>query len=85
MSHEKRALTCVICPKGCEINVEFEGEVILSISGNACPQGEEYAKEEIVSPMRILPTTVVVKGGILPLVPVKTSKPIPRDLILWIV
>lgn len=77
----KKTLTCVTCPKGCEIRVEFEGERLLEVAGNACAQGEEYAREEIVTPVRVLPTTVRVQGGILPLVPVKTSKPIPRDLI----
>jgi CxxC motif-containing protein len=48
--------------------------------GNACPQGADYAKEEIIAKTRILPTTVRVKNGALPLCPVKTTKQIPLEL-----
>jgi len=78
---ETKTLTCVACPKGCEVTVEYEGNEILDIKGNACPQGADYAREEIIAPTRILPTTVVVKDGALPLVPVKTTKPIPLEII----
>ncbi|MFW6281730.1 MAG: DUF1667 domain-containing protein, partial [bacterium] len=53
----------------------------IDIMGNACPQGADYAKEEVVSPTRILPTTAKVKNGTLPLVPVKTTKAIPLEVI----
>ena len=75
-----KTLTCVACPKGCEITVEYEDDEILEILGNACPQGANYAKEEIVAPTRILPTTIKVKGGALPLCPVKTTEQIPLEL-----
>ena len=78
---ETKTLTCVACPKGCEVTVEFEGDEILNIDGHACPQGKTYAEEEIVAPTRILPTTVRVKGGALPLCPVKTTKQIPLEII----
>lgn len=76
---ETKTLTCVACPKGCEITVEYEDDEILDIKGNDCPQGESYAKEEIVAPTRILPTTIKVKNGALPLCPVKTTKQIPLE------
>ncbi len=78
---ESKVLTCVSCPKGCEIKVEFEDEKIIEIIGNSCPQGEDYAREEIISPVRILPTTVKVINGILPIVPVKTTKAISLELV----
>ena len=78
---EKKTLTCVACPKGCEVTVEHDGDEIIEIMGNACPQGSDYAKEEVVAPTRILPTTAKVKNGALPLVPVKTTKPIPLEVI----
>jgi len=76
---EKTTITCVACPKGCEVTVEHDGDEIIEIMGNACPQGSDYAKEEIVAPTRILPTTAKVNGGALPLVPVKTTKQIPLE------
>src|SRR6056297_79367 len=78
---EKKTLTCVACPKGCEVTVEHDGDEIIDIMGNACPQGADYAKEEVVAPTRILPTTAKVKNGALPLVPVKTTRPIPLEVI----
>jgi|SRR6056297_22144 len=77
---EKQTITCVACPKGCEVTVEHDGDEIINIMGNACPQGADYAKEEIVAKTRILPTTVRVKNGALPLCPVKTTKQIPLEL-----
>ncbi|RCW62085.1 DUF1667 domain-containing protein [Halanaerobium sp. ST460_2HS_T2] len=76
---ETKTLTCVACPKGCEVTVEYEGDEIIDIKGNACPQGQSYAEEEIVAPTRILPTTIRVKNGALALCPVKTTKQIPLE------
>ena len=37
---EKRNLTCIGCPMGCQITVEFEGEEVFSVKGNTCAIGE---------------------------------------------
>ena len=60
--------------------VKTNGDEI-EVEKNLCPRGEEFAKEEIERPMRILPTSVRVIGGERELVSVKTSAPIPRDRI----
>ncbi len=78
---EKKEIICISCPLGCRVEVRGDGENIESIEGNQCPQGREYAREEFMNPTRILPTTVRVSGGELPLVSVKTEAPIPRDKI----
>jgi len=72
---------CIICPVGCEIEVEYDSEKIKKITGNSCEKGKEYIVEEIYNPKRVLTTTVKIKNGEMPLVSVKTSKPIPKDLI----
>ncbi len=74
----KRELTCIVCPKGCQLVVELEGKEIVSISGHTCKRGEEYAKTECTAPMRTVTTTAAVIGG--GVVPVKTDKPIPKEL-----
>lgn len=71
-------ITCIRCPIGCEIELEVEDGEILSMEGAGCMQGEDYAREEYRNPTRVLPTTVRVKGGVLPYVPVKTAEPIPK-------
>jgi len=79
----EKTYTCIICPTGCKITVTFdENHNIISIKGNRCPHGKEYVQQEITNPTRILATTVRIKNGILPLVPVKTEKPIPKRLLI---
>ncbi|MEM3478644.1 MAG: DUF1667 domain-containing protein [Candidatus Bathyarchaeia archaeon] len=56
-----------------------DGKVVL-VEGNRCQRGVTYAHSE-VKPKRALITVVKVHGGVLPVVSVKTSKPIPKDLI----
>ncbi|MBU1290273.1 DUF1667 domain-containing protein, partial [bacterium] len=79
---EEKEIVCVSCPMGCRMTVQAKEGDIISITGNDCPKGIEYAKEEFTNPLRILPTTVRVIGGELPLVSVKTEKAIPKGLLL---
>lgn len=72
-----KELVCVNCPKGCRIQVAMEGNKILSIEGNSCPKGKQYAESEIIFPMRILTTTVKIEGGCQNVLPVVTEKEIP--------
>ncbi len=75
-----REMVCVACPLGCPLRVELSdsGEV-LSVTGNTCKRGEKYAHDECTNPVRMLTTTMKVNGGALPVIPVKTSAPIPKD------
>ncbi|MBN2014627.1 MAG: DUF1667 domain-containing protein [Candidatus Altiarchaeota archaeon] len=77
----KKKFVCIICPNGCEIEVEYEGDKIVEIYGNLCDQGMEYVRGELFSPERGLTSLISVRNGVLPLVSVKTSKPIPKDRI----
>jgi len=69
-------LTCVVCPVGCEITAEVRDGEIVSLKGNACKRGAEYAKEEILNPRRTLTTTMRTENG--QLIPVKSSQPLPK-------
>ncbi len=40
----RRLFTCIICPNGCEIEVELEGNKITNIEGATCKKGKEYVK-----------------------------------------
>ena len=79
---KQNKIICVSCPKGCRITIQSKGEEIISITGNDCPKGIKYAEGEFINPLRILPTTVKVIDGELPLVSVKTEKAIPKRLLL---
>lgn len=77
----KKELTCVACPLGCPIVVEFEGSEVISVTGNTCKRGDTYARTEIVNPTRSLTSSVKVNGGVHPVVPVKSDKPVPKDML----
>jgi len=74
-----RELVCVSCPIGCSLKAEIneKGEVV-SVTGNTCKRGEKYAQDECTNPVRMVTSTLKVNGGSLPVVPVKTSKPVPK-------
>lgn len=76
---ESRELTCIRCPRGCQITVEIENHEVIDVSGNGCMRGEVYAKNEVKDPRRVITSTVVVRGGEAPVVPVKTKGDIPKD------
>jgi CxxC motif-containing protein len=73
-----KEIRCIVCPTGCVVHVEnINGELV--IEGHSCKRGEEYAREEFIAPKRILTTTMQVESGFLPLVPVRSDKPIPKE------
>ena len=75
-------LTCIECPKGCALTVNIENNAVVSVRGNKCPKGREYAFTEIENPRRILTSVVKARGLSLKMLPVKTDSPIPKGLIL---
>lgn len=76
----KKELICVICPNGCQLQAEIlEGEqpVVTDVAGNLCDKGPEWAKQEIINPMRTIASSVVAGGGDFPMVSVRTDSPVP--------
>ena len=78
---EQRELTCINCPLGCQLTVTLENGAVAAVAGNGCPRGDRYARDEVCHPMRMLTSTVPVRGGALRRVSVKTAAPIPRERI----
>lgn len=76
-----KSLTCVICPNGCQLFVEYENETILSVDGALCPKGHQYAEQEILNPKRNIASSIRVIGGTSPLVSVRLTGPIPKNRI----
>ncbi len=74
-----KELICIVCPKGCHLKVDEQNGY--TVKGNSCPRGAEYGKIELTNPTRVITSTVAVQGGAHPRCPVKTSKPIPKELI----
>ena len=74
-------LTCIGCPMGCGLSVELNNNKIVSITGNNCKIGENYAEKELFNPTRIVTSTVCVNGGVSPRVSIKTEHDIPKGKI----
>ncbi|MBQ9047182.1 MAG: DUF1667 domain-containing protein [Solobacterium sp.] len=77
---ETKELICVNCPMGCRVSVTIEAGEVLSVTGNSCPRGEAYARQESIRPMRILTSTVKIDHALHRVLPVITSKDIPLDM-----
>ena len=69
---ETRELICIGCPLGCPLTVRIDGENV-EVSGNTCKRGDDYARKEVLSPTRIVTSSVHVKNGELEMVSVKTT------------
>jgi CxxC motif-containing protein len=81
----QRKIICIRCPEGCEITTTLDGYGnITEITGNSCKLGIEHVNAEVKDPRRTLTTTVMVTGGSLPLCPVWTEKPVPKDKVMEI-
>ncbi len=79
---EQRELTCIGCPMGCQITVTLEEGAVTKLTGNTCQVGDQYARNEVVNPMRTVTSTVRVLQGELPVVSVKTRTEIPKTKIM---
>ena len=71
-----KEVICTCCPKGCHLQVDEANDY--KVTGNGCPNGIAYGKEELTHPTRIITSTVRAEGGLHPRYPVKTSKPVPK-------
>ncbi len=82
---EERKFICVSCPLGCGLSVRLDdsGEVV-KVEGNTCPRGESYARSEVRDPRRVFASTVRVRGGKLPVCPVRSKTPAPKGKLFGI-
>ena len=71
-----KEFTCIVCPTGCSLRVETEGNKVLNVTGNLCEKGAEYSESEIVNPVRTLTTTMKAQDN--KRVSVKSDRPLPK-------
>jgi len=74
-----KVIRCIVCPTGCAIQAIGDSKGNVTFQGYTCKRGLEYAEQEYFEPKRILTTTMRVENGVLPLIPVRTNNPIPKD------
>ena len=81
--NETEIIRCIICPEGCMIKVEYDksGEAIKSMEGHQCKRGINFAEKEITNPTRILTTTIAIRSRVRNRLPVRSSAPVPKDMI----
>ncbi len=79
MNKQVKELDCIVCPLSCKLIIQLENNNIISVTGNSCPRGEVYAKEELTAPKRMLTSTVKIQNAILPLLPVVSDEPLPKE------
>ncbi len=73
-----RNLTCIICPRGCALTVEIDGDNA-TVSGNACPKGKDYGINECLNPIRTVTSFVRVANRDETMVSVKTKDPVKKS------
>jgi CxxC motif-containing protein len=77
---ENRILTCIVCPRGCTLEVSFDSDgKVASVVGNACKRGVTYATDECTHPRRTVTSTVRATDG--SVVAVKTLSTVPKEKI----
>ncbi|MEM2907170.1 MAG: DUF1667 domain-containing protein [Candidatus Odinarchaeota archaeon] len=81
-----KKLICILCPQGCPIEVNYSedklGNInVVNVDGSKCSRGEFWAREEVENPVRTVTSSVKIVNGELPLLSVRTDKPIPKKRI----
>jgi CxxC motif-containing protein len=87
-------MTCVVCPMSCRLTVDRTGENDISVSGNRCPRGAVYAREELLAPKRVVTATCrAIKNtrpperptagtaGPARRIPCRSAAPFPKELV----
>lgn len=69
-------LICITCPKGCHLKVDEDNDY--AVTGNACPRGAEYGKNELKNPKRVITSTVRANSKEYCRCPVKTNGAVPK-------
>lgn len=81
---EIRELICINCPMGCQLQASLEDGKVVSVTGNTCPRGEEYARNEVVHPVRIITSSIPVSDGDLSMVSCRTDRAVDKDRIFYV-
>lgn len=74
-------LICIVCPRGCHLEVDEK----LNVTGSFCKRGIEYGKNEVTNPTRTVTSTVKLNSKSLKMLPVRTDKPISKNKIFEVI
>jgi CxxC motif-containing protein len=74
-----REMVCIACPVGCRLDVRPVTGEEATVTGNRCPKGETYGREELAAPRRTVTAVVRTDSADYPCIPVRTDRPLPRE------
>ncbi|MDO4500503.1 MAG: DUF1667 domain-containing protein [Erysipelotrichaceae bacterium] len=76
---ENIEMICIGCPMGCNLTVTVAEDI--KVSGNTCPNGEKYARNEVTNPVRVVTSSIEVIDGELNRVSCKSKEAINKHKI----
>lgn len=80
MKTDKKEIICISCPAGCHLTISKKNDD-WEVTGNKCPKGKTYGIEEVTAPKRTVTYVVKTDSDYLPYIPVRTDKPLPKEMI----
>lgn len=81
----QKAFACTKCEKNCSLSVVWYGNEITSVTGHQCPLGLDFARSQVIVEKAVVSTTIRVEGAIMPLLPVRTDKPVDKSRTLELI
>ncbi len=72
-------LVCIVCPRGCRLQISDQNGEAPIVSGYQCDKGKEYGLQEATEPKRILTTTVKINSADRPVIAVRSTAPIAKN------
>lgn len=83
MRRGKTIIICIMCPLACHVVVTGnDAGNILGVANHRCEEGRKYAIAEYRLPARVLTTTILTEAASQPLLPVRSSKAIPKTRLM---
>ncbi|MDR0708172.1 MAG: DUF1667 domain-containing protein [Treponema sp.] len=73
----KKDIVCFMCPNSCVLSISGD-EAKPQIENNRCYRGADFALKELRDPERTLTSTMRTRNGVLPLVSVRSDKPVKK-------
>lgn len=78
----KKTIICTVCPNGCVVEAEYTTREDIVLTGNRCNRGIAYCTDECFAPKRTFTASVPISGASRRMMPVRTTGPVPKELLL---
>ena len=78
----KKTIRCTVCPNGCVVEAEYTTKEDLVLTGYGCKRGIVYCTDECFEPKRTFTSSVKIQGANRRMMPVRTTGPVPKELLM---